>query len=330
MNSSVVSPLSESSQNSDAPLFENFATYLKDIQPSLISAAQSPESQQLVDAAKNLLVMWATALVQRGDKNDFSIDDVAHRFLLECASSLSEDMVVRFFETLRSTPSQLDYESREGAFDLVYSGIKYGLTNLMRRFHFADIIALQEKLDTIDFHAPLEVRYGEIMPIKEALRQILDAKEFSHGSGSHDFTKTTSKQPRFTSADLDTVYVRNVWISRGEWSLFLLDDILQKIRATEQAYHISQFLGTVDTEKLHEQRLIYGAKGANLLVLQDVMARLAQSQFAQHVENLSLPEFQLVPANLYRRWRAGEDITSELRLFYESAILTGGVRCYSK
>ena len=119
--------------------------------------------------------------------------------------------------------------------------------------------------------------------------------------------------PRFTSADW---YRTCWWWISEETSLLLLGDMLQKFVLLSRHIYLLRDRWSREAE----QRLRMGQRG-NLFVLRTWL--LDHESFSKHVKIYS--GISAVPADLYRRWKAGEDVTPELREVYEQAILRGSV-----
>lgn len=69
-------------------------------------------------------------------------------------------------------------------------------------------------------------------------------------------------------------------------------------------------------EALRERRLQFGAKGANLLALQDVQSQLRQTGLAESI-HFDISPFTLLGVETFNDWMAGRDITEKLAEAYE-------------
>lgn len=71
-----------------------------------------------------------------------------------------------------------------------------------------------------------------------------------------------------------------------------------------------------DKAEFNKLRLIYGAKAANLIILQGVIEDI-NNLYDEDDPKLRIPEFQEVPASLYVEWKSGMSIDKKLLSYYK-------------
>ncbi len=74
-------------------------------------------------------------------------------------------------------------------------------------------------------------------------------------------------------------------------------------------------LGIIDHENIQREALASGQKGANLMQLKFLMAN---SFFRKYIseKHCDIPEFFVIPTSVYKKYAAGEDISSDLKQYY--------------
>ncbi len=75
-----------------------------------------------------------------------------------------------------------------------------------------------------------------------------------------------------------------------------------------------------DQERFDELRLQFGAKGANLILLSELVGTINELQRNKFCDlEIAVPDFKVVPVDIYHSWKAGKPIDDELRTYYEWA-----------
>lgn len=76
-------------------------------------------------------------------------------------------------------------------------------------------------------------------------------------------------------------------------------------------------LPAFDRSELESLRLEFGAKAANLIMLENMAKSINKLRGRFEMLELAVPEFMAVPASLYDAWKKGEDIDQELLHYFE-------------
>ncbi|MEK9166912.1 MAG: hypothetical protein AAB836_01280 [Patescibacteria group bacterium] len=97
--------------------------------------------------------------------------------------------------------------------------------------------------------------------------------------------------------------------------------IIDAIRAIQKEYAILHASGNLDRERLQADRLKFGAKGANLIVVKNLLEKLRNAEIDSRFQYIEIPEFNLIGVELYKKWLRGEDIRDELKKFYTGGAL---------
>ena len=91
-----------------------------------------------------------------------------------------------------------------------------------------------------------------------------------------------------------------------------VNDIAEALMRANADIRFDDTVGYLDRQRLREDTLRYGAKGANLENLKRVQEGLRQYQYSMSL-SFEIPEYKLVPTSVYDKWDAGERIMPELQ-----------------
>lgn len=172
---------------------------------------------------------------------------------------------------------------------------------------------LTNKAESIDPKLPLRERLLIANELREELNVLVSSGEIYVGPYDKrrqmipaDFSNMRNPQVSFVSKYFSTGIGADI------------KKILGAIKATETECQMLDYIGTVDKVELGKNRLKFGAKGANLLVVRDLLQKLCGSDFAPQFQYTKIPDFTLLDVELYKKWKAGEDIKPELKAIYDS------------
>lgn len=105
-------------------------------------------------------------------------------------------------------------------------------------------------------------------------------------------------------------------MSRTTWAL---DHTVTTVRASLARRALEgkiSKLPPIDQERREELRMLFGAKAANLIILSEIAEKINNKRKILRPE-IKVPEFKVVPANLYNLWKEGQDIDQELLPYYD-------------
>lgn len=101
---------------------------------------------------------------------------------------------------------------------------------------------------------------------------------------------------------------------------FGIDKAVETVQASFDRFELEKKLEKLpirDKDRFDQLRLKYGAKGANLIILKELEPAINELGLDF---KLVVPEFQLIPTDIYRKWNKGEPIVDDLRPYFNWAI----------
>lgn len=197
---------------------------------------------------------------------------------------------------------------------------------LIHQIERAPLDELDRQIDAIDPSEPLEFRYAHSQTIKTRLMELLSGGRFlfrlDRQGGSVLFPSLPQKPiswEEFPARNPDqnlenwTLYFCH---STGVTVLGAFGRLLRIIHAIEREKQFFDTVGYVDKKQLETDRLKWGAKGANLKAIERFLADLKQTRFRYLNWEITIPRFHCVEAEVYNKWRRGEDVTLLLYQIY--------------
>lgn len=204
--------------------------------------------------------------------------------------------------------------------EVFYENVSYCgslLTHTINSIEDVDLDVLLQETEALKVVSDVTVRAQRAYWIEQRVRDVISSRElYEDNSGKCDFERRLRSDNLSIVPHLLGIVERRV--RRGkvvEKRHFCLPDILRPVFGAQREKSMRETIGTVDWEKLRENTKKFGAKGANLLALRDVLPRI--NQCLQGNVTVHIPRFTLVPTRLYDCWRVGGDITKDLHQFHQ-------------
>lgn len=323
-----------------AALEHEFRERLSTLKTSFVEAIKSQDPEQLNTAIQDFFNAWIETICSDEATMTHVDQTILETFFLELETLLTDnDKFLDFLDLLNKTSTdQIIKKSFSGACegedeegDVDESGVDESIyatdgyftfffvfSRVQQRIIFRDIDAIREEAEALDLSGPLEVIYPQAIAIEEKLKKLFDDKEFTYRE--EDVSGRTGSKGvdhRFTSKDAEDKYLSDHLTLEARGCCFGVMNLFEKIRAIKGMHEIRSVLGTVDKETLNQNRLKYGAKGANLILLKNLIPKLQGTSFENCLKMTNIPEFELVPADIYLKWASGENTEIELRKVYE-------------
>lgn len=188
--------------------------------------------------------------------------------------------------------------------------IDFFVYHLEHNVFFRDVIALEHEVKSIDVNGDLEANYCTAVDIERRLLELIE-----------DYVCIDDREKVEPATIVNTELLVDPCIQVNRLGCkYHLVNILGETRFIKNLYSARSELGTVDRVALERERLKYGAKGANLMVMEDFLARLKESRFKDHGFFVNIPPFRLVEVGVYLKWLNGENVEVDLRSIYDEFV----------
>lgn len=113
------------------------------------------------------------------------------------------------------------------------------------------------------------------------------------------------------------------FLTKGGGSIggsFGISEAVDVVRAATSRYSFEKRLEKIpvrDRDRFDKLRLQYGAKGANLIMLSELVIDINKLTGSAGWMRLNVPDFQVVPVDLYKAWKDGKPIDRALRSYFK-------------
>ena len=199
-----------------------------------------------------------------------------------------------------------------------FSSIRYKALNLMNDLEELPFRNLADKARGIRDLQTLEECLALADECEGELRGLFDAHDLAEEDYYSDVDGVDL--PRLIPDDLETFCHDARLINRVDRGGVretmtmgpYVSDIAKAVRAPRNERHYRELMGHLDRERLKADTLMFGAKGANLMVLQSLLPAINQI-----MAGVEVPLFNLLSVELYRKWKVRESIENDLRGFYD-------------
>lgn len=190
------------------------------------------------------------------------------------------------------------------------------LRSIIQEMELTPVKILEKEADAIDPKMPLAQRYQLAQSLNLGIAWIASSGKLSvHKRYSDDESgKPLTPEGVYGLSRYDDI---NFNFTNGGYSMGSLGYVVEVIKAIEAEKKLMEALGNVDHAEVNKDRLLFGAKGANLLAVTKLLPKFKGTQFGQLAANISIPPFSLVGIDIYKKWKNKEDVTENLRATYE-------------
>lgn len=308
----------------------DLAQALEALRPEITIAINEQRQYQALQPAPTMLAIiekMATVMMQGYEINATAIDMRIVNFFVSIQHLFQNDEeFTDFTSAIRNAVNNKENNIVEYIIHPSISRAQtWDLDNLLRELH-----ELQAQEPSV------EVRYSKLGMIRQKLHDLVRKKKFlvkneQRAQRSNDDDDYNDYYRRLMVEDIpnlyrfDTIYLS---VGRSTSTYSDLEKITERIKRIEHEYEFFTTVGHVNEGALEENRMKFGAKGANLLALMEFLQKIQQSSyFKNRVHAIEVPPFQLVLADVYTIWKEGErDLAyAELKKVYNAVQGYGSV-----
>jgi hypothetical protein len=146
--------------------------------------------------------------------------------------------------------------------------------------------------------------------LKEQVDKVLQNNKYVVWGG-HDEEPLTKEMLSY----LGTREMVSQEIGQDAISINSFEEIAFALQKAKFEIKFQETVGLIDKERLREETKKYGAKGANLQMILEVIQAIQNITWSLD-ESCFIPDFERIPVSVYRKWKNGESIRSELEPFF--------------
>ena len=106
------------------------------------------------------------------------------------------------------------------------------------------------------------------------------------------------------------------WRQWWKSNIFILQEVAYFLQETKFEEQYAKEIWTLDINSLQDKILKYWAKGANLLVIKDLLEKITNS-WSGLFDDFSIPDFKLISTSIYDKWIKWGDISEDLKPYYK-------------
>jgi hypothetical protein len=250
-------------------------------------------------------------------RNKFPNEDSFCRFVFK-VDDLMQKQYIRYWEGNADTETTEDSSKLDPSNDLLADVIRHCghcISGIGYRLEYQPMRDIENAIDSIDDNLPLEERYQLVTKLRSDLESITaSGKLFLLDRSGEEKQIFPQDVKNLSDHDILSFHYSDSATNCGSF----LERVMGKIVAIETEKELMDEIGCIDKAELNKNRLRFGAKGANLLMISRLLSKFITGKFGLIVYGISIPTFELIDTNTYQSWKNQCDISEKLRTVYES------------
>ncbi|MCL4416805.1 MAG: hypothetical protein M1365_08935 [Actinobacteria bacterium] len=169
-------------------------------------------------------------------------------------------------------------------------------------------IEMWESREVVKQEKDLQKRYELAQVLKEKVFGFV--KEFDISFYDRDQKEIDPTWENLAHIRWSASHEKDGWITYGSFGINFAVELIDAVFARHELEKELPKLPTIDRERLEHLRLKFGAKAANLIMLSELVGQINEA-------SLKVPEFIVMPADLYLKWKQGSLSDDELRYYFD-------------
>lgn len=242
------------------------------------------------------------------------VDEVLQKFDIETPSESNDKENIDHFDSFfRTFRHKIEALIDEGEFDKGLAEQAFVAVAEYAGSPEGDFFKLKKLSKELDDSTDFAQRTELISTIENDLAKFLEKNTYCENPFSDHQKKIITIEKVYQVSASDKVYQE---FKEGDLRpCSEINELVFSLKKAKFENYFEENVGSVNAEKLSEQTKLYGAKGANLEVIEDFLAKAKPHFYC--LRDCIVPDFERIPVSVYRNWQKGNDITEELKEYFD-------------